>query len=263
MSKYVPRGELSPERLAHVRRKGKYYQHMNQMGYTFRCEGEELGRVRTHVLYLTRMGMSAGDIHDVSGVAEMTVRAIRDGNRTWIARRVANSLMMVQPELGDGAMRVPFLPTQRRVQALFADGYTYTYMGEPVGWRANALWRLAHGYGYRPGSFETQEYVYVRTAETVKGLYAKLAGQDPLAHGVPQKQVTYARRRARVLGFAPSHTWDWDTIENPEAFPEWTGHCGTPTGYRIHKRDAIPQCQPCLWALRDWQMGYFREDDQQ
>lgn len=254
MSKYVPRAELSPEELEKARRKNKYYVHMNQLGHRFRCEGAQLEQVTLHVHTLCASGMSVGDIHAASGIAEMTVRAIRDRKRDWVANRVGKALLMVRPELTGGNMRVPFTGTQRRVQALFTDGYTFTYMGQPVGWKANALWRLAHGYGMAGGSKGTQLYVYRRTAETVRQVYDKLAGAQPLDHGVPAKQVTYARKRGRALGWAPSHCWDSDTIDNPDCFPEWTGRCGTTAGYSMHyKHKILPACKACYRAKADAQ----------
>jgi hypothetical protein len=245
VSKYTPRSQLTPQQLDRVRRKAEYYQRGNRKGQTFRCKGDDLKIVEAHVRMLCRQGMSVGDIHEVSGIAEMTVRAIRDGNRTWIAHRVARALLMVKPEVTGGNQRTPFLPTQRRAQALFCDGYTFTYMGAPVGWQANAMWRLAHGYGMAGGSFHTQVYVYRRTAETVKRLYDKMAGARPEDHGVPTRMVRYAQRRGRALGWAPSHCWDWDTIEDPDAHPEWTGECGTERGYRLHVSHGIKVCPPC------------------
>src|SRR5690606_31398529 len=42
--------------------------------------------------------------------------------------------------------------------------------------------------------------------------------------------------------------WDPDTIDDPDAYPEWTGACGTHRGRLIHKREGTPVCGPCKAA---------------
>ena len=50
--------------------------------------------------------------------------------------------------------------------------------------------------------------------------------------------------------------WDDDTIDDPAAFPDWTGKCGTPDGYDAHyKMKILPSCQPC----RDARAAYRKE----
>src|SRR5690606_40281199 len=38
------------------------------------------------------------------------------------------------------------------------------------------------------------------------------------------------------------------SIDDPDAFPEWTGACGTVHGRQVHMREKIPMCDPCRKA---------------
>lgn len=55
--------------------------------------------------------------------------------------------------------------------------------------------------------------------------------------------------RARNRGWAGPGAWDDATIDDPRAFPDLTGHCGTTKGYRLHQTFGIPSCTPCKTAI--------------
>jgi hypothetical protein len=46
----------------------------------------------------------------------------------------------------------------------------------------------------------------------------------------------------------PDH-WDDDTIDDPNAVPEYTGRCGSIVGALIHLRESIPMCPPCEQSI--------------
>jgi hypothetical protein len=130
--------------------------------------------------------------------------------------------------------------TRRRLQALVA-----------AGWPQN---HLADRLGIAPPNFHTTigaEHILARTARAVAELYNQLAQADPGHHGVNAGSCLKARNHAAKRGWPPPGCWDPDTINAPDAVPEWTGACGTPAGVRIHRREGIPLCPACRDAHRD------------
>lgn len=128
--------------------------------------------------------------------------------------------------------------TIRRVQALAAAGY-------PLG-------RLSNWVGvseYRLTLVLNSPTVPVVTARLVASLFNRLALTDPTQHGISPHSVSRAKARAAAAGWAPEAAWDDDTIDDPAAIAQWTGHCGTARGVDLHARHDIPLCPPCRAAL--------------
>jgi hypothetical protein len=92
------------------------------------------------------------------------------------------------------------------------------------------------------------ERTLVRVARAVRALYDELWRADPREHGVDNQAYSRTRNHAAAHGWAPVGAWDDDTIDDPAAFPDWTGRCGTPEGYSDHYRLDIPYCLPCREA---------------
>jgi len=91
----------------------------------------------------------------------------------------------------------------------------------------------------------------VRRARAMRALYDELWQADPADHGASPGGITRARRYAAERRWAPPQAWDDDTIDNPDAFPDWTGQCGTPQGVGAHRRAGIPACDPCRRARNE------------
>lgn len=128
--------------------------------------------------------------------------------------------------------------TVRRLQALQADGFTTAYIGDQLGIGPKSVSALCRG---------ESGYCLASTRDDVAVMYDKLEGVDAASElGVHTAKAI--RNRSLKKGWAPRICWDPDTIDDPEAFPEWTGACGTVAGWRIHKMHRIPMCQPCLDA---------------
>ncbi|MFF9758609.1 hypothetical protein ACF1G4_03410 [Streptomyces caelestis] len=130
--------------------------------------------------------------------------------------------------------------TVRRLQGLGVAGW-------PVG-------RLARESGltpYRITQLVTTAPAAVTVAEAraVAAVYARYSGASPGLCGVSHIHARAARDRATAAGWAPPAAWDDDTIDDPAAIPQWTGHCGTTRGADIHARHDIPLCPPCQAAL--------------
>lgn len=65
-----------------------------------------------------------------------------------------------------------------------------------------------------------------------------------------QRDHGYARAKLDRCGcytcrWAPVGAWDEDTLDDPDAAPDWTGRCGTPGGAEAHRRRGTPTCQAC------------------
>ncbi|MEU6707865.1 helix-turn-helix domain-containing protein [Streptomyces wuyuanensis] len=90
-----------------------------------------------------------------------------------------------------------------------------------------------------------RQFVLAATAEAAATLYDKYQHVDPRDVGRDERWIKAAKTRAVQHGFAPPWCWDEDTIDDPNAIPEWTGACGTARGYAIHQRDGIPLCRAC------------------
>jgi hypothetical protein len=90
----------------------------------------------------------------------------------------------------------------------------------------------------------------VLTAGKVDQMYRKLALVKPEDHGIAEGAIVRAKTYARKAGWtATPGCWDEDTIDDPSAFPEWTGQCGTVYGFRVHYREGLlPVCEACSKA---------------
>lgn len=74
-------------------------------------------------------------------------------------------------------------------------------------------------------------------ARTIRDVYEELSGTTG-----PSTRVASLAVRS---GWAPPLAWDGVDIDDPAAFPDFTGHCGTPKGYQAHRGSGIPACRPC------------------
>lgn len=231
-----------------------------------RATEEEMGALRSHVVKLhVHAGMTYQDIADDAGVSDTTVQYIHLGHRyvnqkyhelSFVRRDTLERVMAVlpsppPPRAGDmrkGGRRgahVDMLPVKRRVQALVADGFNMRAIADALGYKSvDSVWDMAHGH--------KRSRVMATTRESIVQVFDKLAGVKPEDMGLNPEGIHYARTVGVRNGWAPSHCWDRDTIDDPYTIPEWTGECGTASGYRIHQRDDIPPCQPCKDSIAEY-----------
>jgi hypothetical protein len=127
--------------------------------------------------------------------------------------------------------------TRRRAHALIALGWPQQHLATHLGMTLSNFSTMLS----RPN-------VLVRRALAVRAMYNTLWNADPAEQGASLAGITRARRRAAANGWAPVGAWDDDTIDDPAAHPDWTGHCGTWEGYVAHQTYKIPYCQPCREA---------------
>ncbi|WP_406527352.1 helix-turn-helix domain-containing protein [Streptomyces sp. I8-5] len=184
-------------------------------------------------------------LHDERGLTYQTIEA-GTGVSVRTLLRVYSNPPDVQARTRDAILGynpdhppqwVPAHGVQRRGRALYAMGYTFTHVAAVVGIR------------------ECQyHYMITKAVVRVTGAYAHTLADtyEHLAHtttpeteGIAPPSAMRARNIARKRGYAPPGCWDTDTIDDPDAFPEWTGACGTPEGRLIHRRESTPVCAPC------------------
>ncbi|MFJ5915002.1 hypothetical protein ACIQFW_04285 [Streptomyces ardesiacus] len=130
--------------------------------------------------------------------------------------------------------------TTRRLQALAVMGWPRLRLHRETGLTPSRLVPLLAG---------TASAVTRQEARMVAVVYVRLSAVSPGLCGVSHIAARAARERAWTAGWAPPAAWDDDTIDDPQAIPQWTGYCGTVRGALAHERDGIPLCPPCADAL--------------
>lgn len=206
-------------------------------------------------------GVSLDTIAERTGVSKAQIRNIQNGVRGWIRTSTHAKIMGVQLSRADVSM-FPAVGVRRRLQALAAVGYSTLTLGEILSRDRKYVCALQVGKNGR-------EFVLRPIGAPVYEAYEKYAWADPRELGQTDHATTYVRNSARKNGWAPPHCWDDDTIDDPEAIPEWTGRCGTVRGYRIHydekiyvdenvisprtgkKTKVLVLCRPCVDAMSD------------
>ena len=203
--------------------------------------------VRHVRMLVNRHGMSTQRIADLAGVSASVVVEIYSGRRRshnrqevrMMWRSTRSALLSVTPEKPtDRGAKVPDAGARRRLQALAAQGFPGAFVASRLGLPKQII-NLLVAEGRKGG------WVYWSTANRIAELYSRLDGADPQVAGVPLAQVGRAQAFAARRGYAPPSCWDEDTIDDPDAFAEWTGKCGTVFGWRIHEERNIPACPRC------------------
>lgn len=213
---------------------------------------QDAGPVRDHIAYLREHpdgGMTCQAIADAAGVAMSVVSEIGRGKRNQLRDTIANKILAVDYRGVDtphGAWMDP-TGTTRRIEALYAIGMTCRVMADEMG-KANVrvVW-----------NYRNDKYVTARVQQKVKEMYDKLRYVDPYDLDIFPPVISRNKRMAKERGWAPPMCWDDDTIDDPNAHPEWTGACGSMKGVRLHRKHSImPLCPPCKEAqmadLRHW-----------
>ena len=200
--------------------------------------------VRAHVRALMAYGIGWMRIARLAGVPQGTVEKLLYGcpprglaPSKRVRPETADKLLAVRPDpalLADAA-DTDGTGTRRRLQALVAAGWPQTHLAKQLGMHRANFGKTLHS-----------ARVLVATERAVRDLYDELWNLDPREHGVATRYYDQARAIAHTNRWAPVGAWDDDTIDQPDAFPDWTGHCGTPKGARAHyNHHILPVCAPC------------------
>ncbi|MFG3476428.1 hypothetical protein ACGF3K_14350 [Streptomyces sp. NPDC047980] len=160
-----------------------------------------------------------------------------------IRRATENRILAITPpEEGAGSgTRVPAVGTVRRLRALAADGWTAAELGRRAGKHKQFIVYLQN----QPSDNRVRMWV----ADYVAKLYKELERLQPESV-IPPHIAARTRKLAAAKSWAPSAAWD--DIDDPQATPDWTGHCGTDRGWWTHRLEQIPVCQPCDTAHEQW-----------
>ncbi|NUP16596.1 MAG: hypothetical protein HOZ81_10905 [Streptomyces sp.] len=202
--------------------------------------------VYAHICYLQACGMGLRAISAASKVDRKRLQAILNGRpergtgpQEKVRPTLAAAVLAVEPTLDNlsAHANINATGTTRRLQALVAVGWPQQHLADELGWTPTNL-----------SARIVADTVTVKTARTVRDVYDRVWNVDPLSHGASYGGITRAKNRAAEARWAPVGAWDDDTIDDPAAFPDWTGRCGTAEGYRDHTHLHIPICDPCRQA---------------
>ncbi|MGW2207146.1 hypothetical protein [Streptomyces sp. NPDC001774] len=180
--------------------------------------GNKIGRNRQTV-YKLRTGIN-------TGMRRSTYEAIMGRLRPDV---IASRPHPVRTKIPEGALR-DAAGTRRRLQALRVKGFGNIPLAAMLNVAPEAISDMVRS---------TRQSVYHSTWAEVVDVYDKLADVDPIEYGLTETAVKRAITEARHRGWAPPECWDDDTIDTPDAFPEWTGACGSVTGYYLHLKHHI------------------------
>jgi hypothetical protein len=203
---------------------------------------------RDHVLRLKESGVGDRTIAAAAGLDRKRVRELLHGRPerdtpppAQVRPATALALLAVDLTLDllPAGLPVGATGTRRRLQALTAAGWP--------------LHHLAVRLGMTDPNYNTmlsRPRVTAGTARAVRDLYDQLWRAHPREHGVGAQPFSRARNHAIAHRWAPVGAWDDDTIDDPQAYPDWTGKCGTPAGAAAHRRLGLPICDPCREARK-------------
>lgn len=222
----------------------KHYRFLHGRGYRALVDS---GPARKHMMYLhEQLEMTFKEIHEQSGVRINVLTGLhqqRRGRYQKIRPGDAAALLAFRPRPMSRAERM--LGTGRILKGLSATGVSTSVVAEHLGtkYRKQTLdnWRMGYA-----------DYVPTREVyDELVSIAQKLERMTPAELGMKTNVYNQVRARSRTYGYAPIAAWDWDTIHLADAFPDWTGACGSMEGLRIHRRDEIlPICEPCQEARR-------------
>jgi hypothetical protein len=225
-------------------KKYRYYWERGITGFT------DAAPVVAHLRYLHReCGVLLSHISRETGVTYYKVRGIQGqygGKYRKVRKEDAAALMAYQPpssRIPPGPERV--VGAKRILRGLACAGFTSKVLAEMVGRATHTMdnWRM----GY--------QHIDPEIYQRIVAVGQKLEGVKPEDMGIKPSTASQVRSRAKTIGYIPLGYWDWDTIHRPDAFPDLTGSCGTPSGATAHTRQGIPVCEPCRAARREHRKG--------
>lgn len=251
------RSDMTEEERLDARRKAKASAYRAAMGQAYTTTAEETEQANTRVRRLRyRHGMSTRQMCAQTGLSESTIKDCLKGYRqpgrplTFVSRDTFNAIMAIEVEMPDGRALVPAVGARRRLRALTREGFPLRILAEYTEY--GNIWRIIHRSG--------RGLIYWETHQKIIDVYDKLIRTEP---DVEARYLARNRNEARRKGFEPYWCWDEDTIDDPDAIPEWTGACGTEEGYWVHVRETVinnnplPLCLPCREAVETVEHSEF------
>jgi len=182
--------------------------------------------IAAHLQKLLAAGDSLPSISRRIGYAYSPLWRVATGQQKKLRTAYAERILALQPGLATGAF-TDATGSMRRLRALTAMKHSLETIATDSGLSTSVIGTIITGRRTRI----TQE-----TADAVAATYRRL-------HMTPGSSARAGNRAARE-GWAPPLAWT-DNIDDPDAFPDFTGRCGTPQGYQAHRGSGIPACRPC------------------
>ena len=199
-----------------------------RQGIDGRVDGRD---VAAHIQKCIAAGWTRLGIAEASNVSDRAIRYILAGQPT-VQRDNALRVLNVQPQ---HSPRVPPVGTIRRIRALARAGYTIQWTASQVGCSNRHIYEILNG---------TVEAVERTLAEQFACLYSRHEATPG-----PSRPASIAAASKNWTG---PDGWDSDSIDDPEAHPDWTGFCGTDRGWWTHRLERIPACERCQAAHDEW-----------
>lgn len=227
---------MPTEKDRQVRRHRKF---LRDTGRGLTVSGPELERLIRKIRSFRARGMSYAEMYRQTGLNDRSIAHVARNNPKYVTRTNYNILVAMRFEEPDGGGAVSSVGTVRRLGALWMDGFPVSDLADMVEVGNK------HHFGQLIMGKSGATTVLYATHRSVAELYDRLDGKKPEDAGVHPISSKQATAWAKKRGVAPRHAWDPDTIDDPEAFPEWTGECGNVRGWLIHKREDIPMCNRC------------------
>jgi hypothetical protein len=222
---------MTPEELIRARRNGKRALYMRKIGKPMLVLPEEVAAAKARMTDYHSRGMAFSDMAGQTGgaLARHTIGDLVAGRKKTLRRDTYNAIMRIRfraPGPTSGSY-VDGIGTARRIEALRCLGFPRKFLATWIG-------RTGENIQY----FRQQPAgVRVSTHRDVCDMYEKLRSRKPQEFGIDGREINRGLTIARKHDWAPVGCWDDDTIDDPHAFPEWTGACGS--------YDGLPLCMPC------------------
>lgn len=196
----------------------------------------------------TKMAEQVGmDRTSIRNIGERVVKTMRRPTyEKLLALRVEPDEIPLGKTKRNAGAKIDPTGSLRRLRALLALGLSAEVIGDHLDMWPSAVRTMANG---------QPRFVYAVMAVRIAEVYDKLRDTRPEDFGIRGQHIRGNRRKAWEKGWGVPDCWDDDTIDDPDAHPEWTGACGTEEGYRIHIRETIfrenplPPCARCRQAV--------------
>lgn len=183
-----------------------------------------------HLRNLLAAGTSQSQISEAAGIGRTQIHYLLTGHSKAIGRSRAARILALSPR-PVGYVIIDATGTRRRLHALIAAGHRFADIADAAGLGPTLVSDIVR---------VRNDKVRVATAEAVARVYKQLS----MTTGGSVRNINRARRD----GWAIPAAWEGIDIDDPDAFPDFTGHCGTIRGYRLHHDEGIPYCDPCRAA---------------
>lgn len=185
--------------------------------------------VRARLRELRAAGATWRQIEQATGIVYTRLTQLVTEDRPTVWTATARKVMAVRPEqIAVTPRHVPVLGSLRRVRALMALGHPAAHIAATAGLCPQAVSEILNQrFPTIPASHHT----------------ALVAAYNRLWSHLGSSARNLARARAE--GWAGPLQWDDESLDDPDGFPDWTGHCGSADGWLLHLSNAEKPCPAC------------------